>query len=267
MGLLNEIASLIGWFVIFFIVIACGSAFFYGYESGESTNTPIENEPYQPPFPLSPTPIPTPHFDYEIPVSTPTPEGVVRDGVYYDPDDWNPPASAFKDNTPFRDSSLPNVWEYTLHDSPIPNEYYMQDCWGLDGENVYEYLDNIEWTTEYERNAFDCSQMAAYLEWRLTNCGYNVVIRGADVEGEDYGHAWILMEFSEGWLAYECTGLYWVYPDKATAESYVRDDVYYYESSYYTAGVSYESIYDIWNYYKQFNNGREAFIQEYGFWI
>lgn len=132
---------------------------------------------------------------------------------------------------------------------------------------MHEYLSNSEWLVEYEENAFDCSQMAGYMEWYLTNCGYNVVIRRADVEGENYGHAWILIEFSQGWMAYECTGRYWVYPSEEVARSYDPYGYVVWNPSMYTAGTQYDSIYDVWDYYRQYSNGEEMFLDEYGWWV
>jgi len=139
---------------------------------------------------------------------------------------------------------------------------------------MQEYLANSEWIDDYEAGSWDCSQMSSYMEYMLENCGYHVVIRHADVEGEDYGHAWILVEFEQGWLAYECTGRYWVYPNEAVARSYEPYSYVHWNPSFYTAGVQYESIHDVWAYYKQCASGntmqetvmRDTFLQEYGWW-
>ena len=161
-----------------------------------------------------------------------------------------------------------SAYTYTISSSsPIPNDYYSQDCELPTDQSMQEYLANSEWIDDYDAGGWDCSQMAAYMEFMLENCGYNVVIRAADVEGEEYGHAWILVEFQEGMLAYECTTRHWVYPSEALARSYEPFSYVYWSPSMYDAGVRYESIYDIWNDYKQYSNGEEAFLQEYGWWI
>ena len=65
-------------------------------------------------------------------------------------------------------------------------------------------------------------------------------------------HAWILVEFSNGWLAYETTTCHWVtYED---------------DPSYYT-GTQYDSIHDIWNDYQQYSNGEEVFEDDWAWWI
>lgn len=144
--------------------------------------------------------------------------------------------------------------------------YYNYDCKLPTNVSMQEYLSNSEWLVDYELDTFDCSQMAAYMERSLENCGYNTVIRCADVEGEDHGHAWILVEFEQGWLAYECTGRYWVYPSEEVARSYDPYGYVRWNPSMYTAGVQYDNIYEVWDSYKWYSN-EEAFLKEYGWWI
>jgi hypothetical protein len=150
--------------------------------------------------------------------------------------------------------------------APIPDDYYSQDCKLPTDQSMYEYLSNSHWIDDYEADSWDCSQMASYMEFMLENCGYHVVIREADVEGEQYGHAWILVEFKEGWLAYECTGRYWVYPSEEVGESYNPYSQFVYNPSMYDAGVQYESIYDVWDDYEGYSNDEEDFLKEYGWW-
>ena len=150
---------------------------------------------------------------------------------------------------------------------PIPSDYYSQNCELQIDQSMQEYLANSEWIEDYKVNCWDCSQMSAYMEFMLENCGYNVVIRVADVEGKGYGHAWILVEFQQGWLAYECTGRYWVYPSESIARSYEPYGVIYANPSMYEAGVQYESIYEVWSDYQQYSNGKDMFVKEYGWWI
>jgi len=154
----------------------------------------------------------------------------------------------------------------TYNMMPIPEEYYSQGCMLPTDMSMQEYLADSRWTDDYqyEANAWDCSQMAAYMEWMLENCGYHVVIRLADVEGKENGHAWILVEFEQGMLAYECTGRYWVYPSKEIGRSYNSDS---YNPSMYYAGIEYESIYNIRDDYKGYIDGEEAFLEEFGWWI
>ena len=68
-------------------------------------------------------------------------------------------------------------------------------------------------------------------------------------------------------LAYECTGRYWVYPNEAVARSYDPYGYVYWCTDFYTAGMRYESIHDVWNYYKHYSNGEEEFLEEYGWWV
>lgn len=69
--------------------------------------------------------------------------------------------------------------------------------YGVDG--LEEYLDRWQWSEgAYTEDVFDCSEMSAYLEWRLENEGYHTIIAvGEKPSGKGY-HAWLLVETSAG---------------------------------------------------------------------
>jgi len=68
-----------------------------------------------------------------------------------------------------------------------------------DVDDLEEYLDRWEWTEgSYVEGVFDCSEMSAYIEWRLENEGYHTyIVCGESPSGGGY-HAWLLVETSEG---------------------------------------------------------------------
>lgn len=65
-------------------------------------------------------------------------------------------------------------------------------------DDLEEYLNRWQWIEgAYKTDEFDCSEMAAYLEWKLENEGYNTVIVGGNSpDGVGY-HAWLLVETSK----------------------------------------------------------------------
>lgn len=83
--------------------------------------------------------------------------------------------------------------------------------------DLEEYLNRWQWIEgTYKANEFDCSEMAAYLEWRLENEGYHaVIVAGASPSG-DGSHAWLLVETSQGkYMPVESTTysiVYWENP-------------------------------------------------------
>ena len=160
-----------------------------------------------------------------------------------------------------------NIYKSTPIYTPIPDDYYNSDFVLPEDMTVKEFLNSAEWTQDYEADSWDCSQMSAFMEFALENLGYHTVIRTARKADGDRGHAWILVEFKEGWLAYECTGRYWVYPSEDVARSYDPYGYVHWNPSMYDAGVQYESIYDVWEYYQQYSNGEEEFEQEWAWWI
>lgn len=217
------------------------------------------------PAPVAPTPVPTAEFLGHAD-GDPRKCGTCHTYPSYDEDN-NPYRTVPRPTpTPQKTKQYDPPPYIILYNTPIPNDYYSQDCELPTDQSMQEYLANSEWVDDYDAGGWDCSQMAAYMEFMLENCGYHTVIREADLQGEQYGHAWILVKFRQGWLAYECTGRYWVYPDEATARSYDPYGTVHWNPSKYDAGMQYESIYDIWDDYKQYSNGEEVFLKEYGWW-
>lgn len=163
--------------------------------------------------------------------------------------------------------SLPTL----ISPNPIPDDYYDADCEDIIEGNIYNYLKYWKWNkdNQYEIDEFDCSQMSTYMEFILENSGYNVVIALQDGTTNKCGHAWILVEFSDGWLAYECTECCWIFPDESTAKSYASPGEYYYwdDGLYYTPDHILEDIYEVSDFCDQFINGEKLFIDEFSWWI
>ncbi len=67
-------------------------------------------------------------------------------------------------------------------------------------DKLDQYLANYKWPLgKYQLNVFDCSEMAAYLEWRLENEGFNTLIAtGKSPDGKATKHAWLMVETSAG---------------------------------------------------------------------
>ena len=105
-------------------------------------------------------------------------------------------------------------------------------------DDLDEYLDRWEWIEgTYVKGVFDCSEMSAYIEWRLENEGYNAyIVCGESPWGGGY-HAWLLVETSEG--AYM--------PVEATEYSVVWWDSPYFDN-YFEYDNLFETIHDALNY-------------------
>lgn len=210
--------------------------------------------------PSLPTPIPTPKIPYHA-------EGDPRKcGTCHAYPDTS--YRIYPNPTPTKTPNyIPPSYDIPSNTAPIPSEYYSQNCELPTDQSMQEYLANSNWVDNYELGGWDCSQMSAYMEFMLENCGYNTIIVEAETDYSESGHAWILVEFQQGRLAYECTGRYWVYPNEAVARSYEPYNAVHWNPSFYTAGVQYEGIYDVWSDYKQYSNGEDVFLEEYGWWI
>lgn len=95
-------------------------------------------------------------------------------------------------------------------------------------DDLQEYLERWEWIEgAYTADIFDCSQMSAYLEWKLENEGYHTVIAAGEAPWGDGKHAWLLVETSAGhYMPVEATAFRIVYWWEASFDNYFA---YHYE--------------------------------------
>jgi len=137
------------------------------------------------------------------------------------------------------------VEERTVYLNMIPVDYYMIDYEIPVGSSVMDWL-NAGWSDSYQANGWDCSQMSSYVECVMESYGYDTVIQVSN------DHAWVLIElYNDGnYYLYETTGCF--FPTSTQG---------------YNAVKQYEDIQDIWDDYKQYSNGEEAFICEWGWWF
>jgi hypothetical protein len=98
--------------------------------------------------------------------------------------------------------------------------------------DLVDYLNHWQWIEKtYLENEFDCSEMSAYLEWKLENEGYHNLIVIGDSPSSEGKHAWLLVQ----------TGAEEYTPVEATVYSVVyRWDPYYYQ--YFVYDYAFETI-------------------------
>lgn len=126
----------------------------------------------------------------------------------------------------------------------IPSDYYNNMCIIPEGMGVKEWLTAAEWVKPYELNSWDCSEMSAYTEWVLENCGYESMIRLQQID--DYrDHAFVMVRIDGEWKAYE---------------SVTREFMSYKLSLIYT--IEYPTIYDLFQHLTP-----TRFYFEYGWWL
>ena len=131
----------------------------------------------------------------------------------------------------------------------IPIEYYNQPCQKPAHLTFYDWMATLE-LPPYEVNAFDCSQMAAYVEWLSENCNHRATIAGASFEG--YGHLWVLIDIGGVPFAYEpprYQGRHWVARDGGGSTHF-----------HYNPDTEWESIYEApW--------AHSRFEEEFAWWL
>jgi len=85
---------------------------------------------------------------------------------------------------------------------PIHGLYYLHFTGAGNTTNeLKEFLAALEWTREYERNEFDCSNMSARLCEKLREAGFRCVLAA------DNSHVWVLVRTKEGIQNIEATDL------------------------------------------------------------
>ena len=165
-------------------------------------------------------------------------------------------------------------WDNTI----IPSDYYDKPSVIPPDETLIEFLTMYNWGagSQYEVNAFDCSQMTAHMEWVLENAGYKAKIIEGDSSGDgNLDHAWLSIYLRAGTVMYE---------DMIIEEHWYGDDTadiiapssgyYWYECTgryFYiegndmpTAMYQYDSIQDVEDAYSKYVP--ENFEREYGWW-
>ena len=114
--------------------------------------------------------------------------------------------------------------------------YYASLCkqrYGVD--DLETYLDRWQWIEgTYVSGKFDCSEMSAYIEWRLENEGYHTIIAvGQSPSNPEARHAWLLVETSSDKYM----------PVEATQYTLVKWDNPYFDQ-YFTYDHTFETIQD-----------------------
>lgn len=121
-------------------------------------------------------------------------------------------------------SSTPTIED--LYD--IPERYYQYGSIIPVGVSLETWLSQQEWTVEYKENDFDCSKMAAYIEWTLENSGYTTRIVLGEVydDGAKYDHAWVEVKQDRKWRIIETTTFQFAYDDSMYFPTYNFNDIY-----------------------------------------
>jgi hypothetical protein len=114
---------------------------------------------------------------------------------------------------------------------------------------VYDLEDELYglyWLHPYEENVFDCSEMSAYLEWHLENEGWHAMIVAGEAPWDGGGHAWLLVETSEGqYMPVESTTIEIVWWEDPYFDNYFVYD-YMFETIQEAVDLN-ESEFDWWN--------------------
>ena len=81
----------------------------------------------------------------------------------------------------------------TIRPVDIPEPYYTaQQNDSLELNDLDVSLRDLKMPHKYEKNVFDCSEKAAYVEWFLSNRGFNVSIYEGDLY-DKYRHSWVVV--------------------------------------------------------------------------
>ena len=108
------------------------------------------------------------------------------------------------------DTATPLVMS-TIRHVDVPEPYYTaQQNDSLEMNDLDVSLRDLKMPHRYEKNVFDCSEKAAYVEWFLSNKGFNVSI----CEGNC--HSWVVVMINGTSVAIET--------DENATSSFVRGD-------------------------------------------
>jgi len=121
----------------------------------------------------------------------------------------------------------------------IPNPYYAKvDPWLDHSIFGVESLIGSGILRRYDTRVFDCSEMAAYLEWMLEKHGFDTKICLADNFANDYvGHAWVAVDIPPR--------RYYVEPTAVNPGGFIFSTIKPYDGNYkdYADTTGYMTIY------------------------
>ena len=104
----------------------------------------------------------------------------------------------------------------TIRPVDVPEPYYTaQQNDSLELNDLDVSLRDLKMPHKYEKNVFDCSEKAAYVEWFLSNRGFNVSIYEGDLY-EEYRHSWVVVTINGTPIAIEA--------DENATSLFVRGD-------------------------------------------
>lgn len=120
-----------------------------------------------------------------------------------------------------------NTAKFTFYYASLGEQRY-----GID--DLEECLNRWQWARgTYKADEFDCSEMGAYLEWKLENEGYNTIIIGGNHPLGLGEHIWLLVELEGG---------HYIPVEPTTHRIIYCDDPYF--NDYFIYDYEFETIHD-----------------------
>jgi hypothetical protein len=117
------------------------------------------------------------------------------------------------------------------------NFYYVKPEQKYGVYDLSDWLSRWKWIRTYQEGVFDCSEMSAYLEWKLENEGWHTYIIFGDSPFSSGKHAWFLVETTSGKYM----------PVESTTMSVAWWDSPYFDN-YFTYEHQFETIQDALSY-------------------
>ena len=120
--------------------------------------------------------------------------------------------------------------------SDIPDPYYLDKPRFQNTPDEVKRLLGKGFITPYQCSSFDCSEMAAYIEWKLECHNVTAYIATRDDWQDGYGHAWVIVPLRGGkYLAIE--------PTVSATEGNLGAEMITYEPEYFVYDQLFEDIY------------------------
>jgi len=120
--------------------------------------------------------------------------------------------------------------------SDIPDPYYLPKSRFQNTHDEVKRLLGKGFITPYQQSSFDCSEMAAYIEWKLECHNVTAYIATRDDWQDGYGHAWVIVPLRGGkYLAIE--------PTVSATEGDLGAEMITYDLEYFAYDQLFEDIY------------------------
>lgn len=136
------------------------------------------------------------------------------------------------------------------------DKYYETKKYDPTLDDLVEIMNIYTWRDSYKRSVFDCSEMSAYIEFKLESFGFETyIVSGKTPFNTSTYHAWILVSFGDKIIPIEATSFRIIDENHDNYNAYLSD----YDNIYSTICDAIDEMPDEYDWWKTFPIDKAGF--------